>query len=97
MCSLHTLHTQHTLSLAVCRLSKLLSFERALDTIVWQLLASVICPGEPLPELSKRLQQSTDGLRSAVLQGPCAACLFSVGAVPFTITVGQAATSFMDS
>lgn len=27
------------------RLSKLLSFERALDTIVWQLLASVICPG----------------------------------------------------
>lgn len=27
------------------RLIKLLSFERAMDTIVWQLLASVICPG----------------------------------------------------
>lgn len=29
-----------------CRLIKLLSFERAMDTVVWQLLASVICPGQ---------------------------------------------------
>ena len=28
-----------------CRLEKLLAAERALDTVVWQLLASVICPG----------------------------------------------------
>ncbi|KAL0044872.1 hypothetical protein WJX82_000746 [Trebouxia sp. C0006] len=27
------------------RLVKLLSFERAMDTVVWQLLASVVCPG----------------------------------------------------
>lgn len=27
------------------RLISLLSFERSLDTVVWQLLASVICPG----------------------------------------------------
>jgi fission process protein 1 len=27
------------------RLVRLLSFERAMDTVVWQLLASVICPG----------------------------------------------------
>ena len=31
--------------LLVCRLEKLLAAERALDTVVWQLLASVICPG----------------------------------------------------
>ena len=30
---------------AFCRLEKLLAAERALDTVVWQLLASVICPG----------------------------------------------------
>ena len=29
----------------MCRLVKLLAAERALDTVVWQLLASVICPG----------------------------------------------------
>ena len=29
----------------ICRLEKLLAAERALDTVVWQLLASVICPG----------------------------------------------------
>ena len=29
----------------LCRLEKLLAAERALDTVVWQLLASVICPG----------------------------------------------------
>jgi hypothetical protein len=28
-----------------CRLEKLLAFERTLDTVVWQLLASVACPG----------------------------------------------------
>jgi len=28
-----------------CRLEKLLAFERAMDTVVWQLLASVACPG----------------------------------------------------
>ena len=28
-----------------CRLVQLLSFERSLDTVVWQLLASVACPG----------------------------------------------------
>ena len=27
------------------RLEKLLAFERAMDTVVWQLLASVACPG----------------------------------------------------
>lgn len=27
------------------RLEKLLAVERLLDTVVWQLLASVICPG----------------------------------------------------
>lgn len=30
---------------ACFRLVKLLSLERAMDTVVWQLLASVICPG----------------------------------------------------
>ena len=30
---------------ALRRLEKLLAAERALDTVVWQLLASVICPG----------------------------------------------------
>lgn len=32
-------------SVHLCRLEKLLAAERALDTVVWQLLASVICPG----------------------------------------------------
>lgn len=31
--------------LSLSRLVQLLSFERSLDTVVWQLLASVICPG----------------------------------------------------
>ena len=30
---------------ARCRLTRLLALERTLDTLVWQLLASVICPG----------------------------------------------------
>ena len=30
---------------AACRLEKLLAVERSMDTVVWQLLASVICPG----------------------------------------------------
>ena len=29
----------------LCRLTTLLSFERSLDTVVWQMLASVACPG----------------------------------------------------
>ncbi len=30
---------------SACRLERLLALERSMDTVVWQLLASVICPG----------------------------------------------------
>ena len=48
-----------TMSNFACfRLVKLLSFERAMDTVVWQLLASVICPGR-FPVLSAGSQFCT--------------------------------------
>ena len=39
-------HLCPRLHLVRCRLVRLLSLERSLDTVVWQMLASVICPGK---------------------------------------------------
>ncbi|KAK9796970.1 hypothetical protein WJX73_002036 [Symbiochloris irregularis] len=58
----------------VPRLTRLLSFERALDTVVWQLLASVICPGYTIHTVvaivhyALGLLEGNDAVKQSLLQ-----------------------------